>query len=363
MDSGSLPVAASDVALLLTLVGRTRQVLQAAALGAGMTGAASAAYQRYGMARDRRRYPPLGDLVDIGGRRLHLLMSGGAGPPLVIVAALGDPAIVWLAIQRALAPEVPVVLYDRGGLGWSDPACGARTAGRMADELHALLRAARIEPPYVLAGHSLGGLIALIYTARHRENVAGLALIDSSHPDMHTRLPADAPMIGKRAEWLLRAARWRLTPLGLVRLADDLGIRQQASDQARQNYPPDVAAAARAFTLSTYGRRATVSELAHIKRSCDEARACLAELGTLPLAVVTSSEHDPHHAPGSPVDRKRSRWYATWSVLQAEFAELSRNSSHTVAERSGHYVHRDDPGLVAGILRDLARSGRNMTTA
>jgi pimeloyl-ACP methyl ester carboxylesterase len=244
-DRGPLPITVGDVALLLSLVGRIRHVLQAAALGAGMTGVASAAYQGYGMARDRRRHPPPGDLVDIGGQRLHLLMAPGAGPPLVIVAALGDPAIVWLAMQRALAPEVPVVLYDRGGPGWSDPARRGRTAGRMADELHALLTAAGIEPPYVLAGHSLGGLIALIYTARHRENVAGLALIDSSHPDMHARLPADSPLISGRREWLLRAARWRLTPLGLVRLADDLGIRRQVSDQAQRNYPPDVAAAAR----------------------------------------------------------------------------------------------------------------------
>jgi hypothetical protein len=107
--------------------------------------------------------------------------------------------------------------------------------------------------------------------------------------------------------------------------------------------------------LSSRQRRADVSELTHISRSCSEARACLADLGNLPLAVVTSSEHDPGHAPGSRADRERSRWYTTtWSVLQAEFAELSRNSSHTVAKRTGHYIHRDDPGLVVGILRDLA---------
>jgi pimeloyl-ACP methyl ester carboxylesterase len=359
--TATLPIAVGDGALLLTLVGRTRHVLQAAALGAGITGAASAAYQGYGMARDRRRYPPLGDLVDIGGQRLHLLMTRGPGPPLVIVAALGEPAIDWLSIQRALAPEVPVVIYDRGGLGWSDPARGARTAGPMADELHALLTAARIAPPYVLAGHSLGGLIALIYTARHRQNVAGLALIDSSHPDMHTRLPADRPLISGRREWLLRAAQFRLTPLGLVRMADDLGIRRQISDQARRDFPLDVAAPARAFILSSRQRRANVSELAHVKRSRDEARACLADLGTLPLAVITSSEHDPRNVPGSAAARKRSRWYATWSVLQAELAGLSRNSSHTIAPRAGHYVHHDDPDLVVGTLRDLARSAANMT--
>lgn len=110
-----------------------------------------------------------------------------------------------------------------------------------------------------------------------------------------------------------------------------------------------------AHMLSSRQRRADVSEMAHLSRSCSEARACLADLGTLPLAVITSSEHIPGHAPGSPASQKRSRWYTTtWSVLQAEFADLSRDSSHTVAERAGHYIHRDDPDLVIGILRDLA---------
>jgi pimeloyl-ACP methyl ester carboxylesterase len=307
------------------------------------------------MARDRRRYPPVGDLVDIGGRRLHLLMTPGAGPPLVIVAALGTPAIDWLAVQRELAPEVPVVLYDRGSIGWSDPGPGPRTAGQMADELHALLTAAHIKPPYVLAGHSLGGLIVLIYTARHREQVAGLALIDSSHPDMHKRLPAGEFLAHGRGRYLLRAAQWRLRPLGLVRLADDLGLRRQVTDWARRAYPPDVAATARAFALSSRQRRADVSEMAHLRRSCDQARGCLADLGALPLAVITSSEHIPGQAPSSRAAQRRSHWYTvTWSVLQAEFADLSRNSSHTVAERAGHYIHRDDPDLVICILRDLA---------
>jgi pimeloyl-ACP methyl ester carboxylesterase len=334
-------------------------VLRAAALAWGTVGLISVAYQGYGMVLDRRRYRPPGELVDIGDRKLHMLVTPGAGPPLVIVTALGTPAIDWLAVQGALAPEVPVVLYDRGGLGWSDSGPRPRTAARMADELHALLNAAHIEPPYVLAGHSLGGLIALIYTVRHREHVAGLALIDSSHPDMDQRLPSSGRLASRRSEWLLRAARWRLTLLGLVRLADDLGIRRQITAQAQRIYPADVAAAGRALMLSSRQRRADVSEMAHTSRSCNDVRACLVDLGTLPLAVVTSSEHDPTHPADSPAARKRSNWYPTWRVLQAELADLSRNSSHTIAQRAGHHIHRDDPGLVTGILRDLANLARN----
>ena len=107
----------------------------------------------------------------------------------MIITALGTPAIDWLSIQRALVGDVPVVLYDRAGVGWSEAGRRSRTVVRMADELHAVLAAAHIDPPYILAGHSLGGLIALVYTARHREHVTGLALIDSSHPDMEERLP------------------------------------------------------------------------------------------------------------------------------------------------------------------------------
>jgi pimeloyl-ACP methyl ester carboxylesterase len=224
----------------------------------------------------------------------------------------------------------------------------------MADELHGLLAAAQIEPPYVLAGHSLGGLIALIYTARHREHVAGLALIDSSHPDMETRLSTGRFAVSRHAD-MLHLALLRLRPLGFARLADDLGIRRQLSDRARRMYPPDVASAGRALMLSSRQRRADVAELVHLSQSCDQARACVADLDDLPLAVLTSSEQDPNRAPGSRAARKRSQWYAAWRELQTEFVRLSRNSSHTVAERAGHHIHRDDPRLVVDVLRDLAR--------
>ena len=332
-------------------------MLQAAALGLGAAGLVSAAYQNYGVARDRRLYPPPGDLVDVGDRKLHMLRSSGTGPPIVIITALATPAIDWLSIQRALVDEVPVVLYDRGGVGWSDAGGRPRTAACMADELHALLTAADIEPPYVLAGHSLGGLIALIYTVRHREDVAGLALIDSSHPDMEKRL-ATGRFVASYGEWLLHLALLRLRPLGFARLADDLGIRRQLSDRARRMYPPDVTSAGRALMLSSRQRRADVAELAHLSQSCDQARACMADLDNLPLAVLTSSEDDPNRAPGSRAAQNRSRWYGAWSQMQAELVQLSRNSRQTVAERAGHHIHRDEPQLVTDVLRDLAHRTR-----
>lgn len=317
-----------------------------------MAGIASAAYQHYGMARDRRRFPPPGRLVDIGGRRLHVLASTGSGLPVVVVSALGTPALEWLSIQRELAPGVPVVLYDRAGLGWSDTAPGPRTAAVMAGELDALLTAADIPTPYVLAGHSIGGLVALLYIARHRERVAGLALIESSHPDMYVGLPR-VGLLTRYGDWMLSAVRWRAKPLGLARLLSDLGISRQDARRAQLIYPPDVAAAGHVLMQSSAQRRADVSEMIHIKRTCEEARAGLASLGNLPLTVLTCSEHSPHHEPGSRADREHIRWYAAWRILQDELAGLSPDSDHIVATSAGHLINRDDPHLVTRVLRDL----------
>ena len=338
---------------------RIRHALKAAALGLGAAGLASAAYQSYGLALDRRRYRPPGDLVDIGGRKLHLLMTPGAGPPLVIVAALGIPAIDWLAIQRALAPDVSVVLYDRGGIGWSDPGPWPRTAARMADELHALLTAARIKPPYVLAGHSLGGLIALIYTALHRDHVAGLALIDSSHPDMHKRLPAGEFFTHGRIRWMLHAAQWRLTPMGLVRLADDLGVRRKLTDRRgvfTRLMPPPRAVPSCCLPASaapTCRKWPTLAGAA--------AKHALVWLTLAPCRWPSSPPANiflTTHRAAAPPKNAAAGTPPPGACCKQNSLTLSRNSSHTVAERAGHYIHRDDIGLVTGILRDLAHRAR-----
>jgi pimeloyl-ACP methyl ester carboxylesterase len=326
----------------------------AAAAGCGL---ASAAYQEYGAARDRGGYPPPGRLVDVGGRKLHLLAAAGTGPPVVVIPAVGGPALEWVSLQRALSPDVPVILYDRAGLGWSDPAPGPRSAGAMASELHALLGAAGIAPPYVLAGHSIGGLAALAYTARYRSQVAALALIEPSHPDMDERLPRYG-MLPSRADWTLRAARLRARPLGRRRLASDLGVSQKLSEEARRSFPPDLAAAGRALMLSPGHRRAAAAEMFAIDRTCDEARAAmtgLSGLPGLPLTVLTRTEPCPGEAQASCTGLRRSRWLATWRELHEEFAALVPGAAHVFAPGAGHYVHRDDPGLVARVLRDLAR--------
>ena len=131
-------------------------------VAAGAIALIIAAYQAAGEAQDRRRYQPPGRLVDVGGRRLHIRCVGDGSPTVVIIPALGAYSAAWLEVQDALATHTKVCVYDRPGLGWSDPVAAWPSAAGMARDLHGLLEAPDIEPPFALAGHSMGGLEAVL---------------------------------------------------------------------------------------------------------------------------------------------------------------------------------------------------------
>jgi len=210
----------------------------------------------------------------------------------------------------------------------------------MAEELHSLLHNAGIQPPYVLAGHSMGGFVVRVFIGMYPDEVAGLALIDASHPEMPKRLPRTA-LWHYPAGHLLTAAREWLRPLGLCRLACDLGIRRSGS------------------VPSARGRRADAAEIAGIKARCRETLTIVGNLGDLPLVVLTSNAVDPNDAPGSRQERGQKRFYPAWAVMQDELAELSTDSAHVVADHGGHHLNRDNPELVAQALISLVERVRS----
>ena len=313
----------------------------AGALGAGAAALAlaSAAYQAAGDRRDRRRRPPPGRLIDVGGYRLHIVCTGEGSPPVVIVPALGATAGDWREVQRRLAADSTVCVYDRAGLGYSESPHRHRTARRMAEELHALLHGAGIPPPYVLAGHSLGGVVTRVFARLYPGEVAGVALIDASHPDMLRRIP-NTFLWHYPAGPLLVAARERARPLGLRRLARDLGLSAgNGVGWSRQ-------------------QRAEQGELLALKAICRQASRMVGDLGDIPLAVVTANEMDPNLVPRGRTQRALSRFYRGWIVLQHEMTGLSADSTHVVAEYGGHHLNHDNPELVVQAIADLVRRVR-----
>ena len=240
-----------------------------------------------------------------------------------------------------------VVLYDRAGLGWSDPGPWPRTAGRMAEELHRLLLAAEVPPPYVMVGHSLGGYVVRLYAARHPERLAGMVLVDSSHEDQVRRLPGRGRYIDEKK---LRALRFQLKPLGAVRAAVALGVRREPRRSAVRWCPADLLEAYVACRLSTSFRRTGVQELLGFDPGAAEVRAEAGHLGHLPLIVVTAGTKDREY--------RGPQWYAAWREMQDELTQLSEHSAQVIAEHAGHHVHHDDPPLVVDAIRELVREAR-----
>jgi pimeloyl-ACP methyl ester carboxylesterase len=318
-------------------VAQAKQLLLRALLVAAAAGAASAVYQRVADVRDRRRFPPPGRLVPVGGdRRLHLFEVGEGTPAVVIVPALNGNILEWLHIVRELQQNTRVCVYDRAGIGWSDPLPPGRlTIPAMAADLYALLEASGIAPPYVVAGHSLGGVIARRFAADYPKQVCGLVLVDSSHDDQAARLPWRQGA-GANLEFALRR---QARVLGARRLAAALGLTPDLEASVAIEAPPEYAGAARAINLSTLSRRTTVAEMLLAARHRNQPP----DLGSLPLTVLTSA----------------TTTLAVWPQLQDELAATSTASQHVHARHAGHNIHIDEPESVVGAIRDMIDLGRS----
>jgi pimeloyl-ACP methyl ester carboxylesterase len=312
--------------------------VRTALLGATVMGSA-AAVQQVLTVRDRRRYPAPGLLVHVDGRQMHLQVRGADsdGPTVVLEAGMGSFSPNWHWVQEELAPVVRSVSYDRAGLGWSGRSRHPRDAQSIATELRDALREAAIEPPYVLAGHSFGGLPVRAFADLYPELTAGLVLVDASHPDQWVRWPT--PHAGRILEVSQRIFGW-LGWLGVLR-ALNLSRGISAGLPARQ------AAELRAGAALP-GLAAT--EAAQI-RSWSVSREQLnaaAPLGALPLAVLAVSEQ--------PVGGE------LLTALQRELAELTDDASFEVIQGASHeslISNREHARAVAKTIEAMVQAVRD----
>ena len=150
------------------------------AVAAALLFATGFSYEQVGEWRDHREFPQVGRSVDIGGRALNIYCSGEGSPAVVFDSGSGQPGYSWVLVQPEVAKTTRACWYDRAGYGWSDPAEGLRTSADIADDLHKLLSAAGVGPPYLLVGHSFGGFNVRVFADRFRGETAGLVLVDSA---------------------------------------------------------------------------------------------------------------------------------------------------------------------------------------
>lgn len=265
---------------------------------------------------------PLGGstyLVD--GHRLYLHCTGAGAPTVVLFNGLGERTPSWAWVQHDVSPATRVCAYDRAGEGWSG---GNASTQRLASDLHGLLRAARIPGPYVLAGHSVGGTYALVYALRYPDDVAGLALIDSSTPYQFDLpdYPGTYAMLRRLYSVMPAFAR-----AGIPRLVPGFG-----------GLPPQARNAASAFASSPRELRADRAEVAALPQMFDEAKA-VTTIGAKPLAVVTA-----------PRGAQRG-----WLDAQRRLAALSTNSVQRTVAGATHAELLEDKRYAAITSRAITQ--------
>jgi len=318
---------------------------------------------------DGKAYTGAQQLVPIAhGRKLNLYCVGQGGPTVIFDAGLTDPLNVWAYVQAAIAGRMRACSYDRAGVGYSDPGVRPATSVNMVDDLHQLLTAAAIAPPYLLVAHSSGALNARLYAYYYPQEVAGMVLVDptvENQTDAFRRLAApkstaeqwDAltiePGLTMRRN-CIRAAEVGIVP-GSAR-ADECGFPQ---------YPQLSGAVQEAtirFQLQPAFQRAQLAEEEQVFRySAEQVRAAHASYGNLPLEVLSRSPWPPpKNATPERLALSHAR-YALWLQLHRSVAALSARGTHTVVVDAGHAIQLEQPqAVIDAILRVRAGIGPDL---
>ncbi|HEX8093158.1 alpha/beta fold hydrolase [Jatrophihabitans sp.] len=267
--------------------------------------------------------PMPGKLVDVGGYRLHLSCAGTGTPTVVLLNGLAETSPLWARVSPAVARSTRVCAYDRAGQGWSEDSPHAADATNAATDLHRLLSAAGEPGPYVLAGHSSGGVHALTYAHLYPREVAGVVLLDSASPH---QVELVKPFNG---EYQVMRRVLAVAPT-LFRFGAG-HITQAMSAPALPGVAGQQVAV---FANSPRGMANMRAEQAALPETLRQAQA-LTTLGTTPLVVLTAKDN---------VDHKQG-----WGTAQDQLAALSRNTRHTVADLDHLAFLQDPAGSVLSI--------------
>jgi len=317
-------------------------------------------YQRWGAARDQKRYPAPGVLADVGGHRLHFLAAGESGPAVVFESGLMSTVLSWQALQPEIAKLARTFCYDRAGLGWSDSGPAPRDAEQIVAELRALLQRANVQPPYILVGHSFAGLTTRVFASCYPEEIVGLVLIDPVVPgEWHPASEHNRQRIRTGAKILRRAAT--LSRFGALRFVSLLllaGIKPIADPLVRLmskgapkgdgttrsplfwNLPPAERSMAPVFWVVPKFTETIASQLENLPHSAAQVAAS-GKLREIPVTVISAAS--------TPRERQSE---------QAAIAQASSLGKHIMAARSGHWIMEDEPELVLEAIKDVIEQVR-----
>ncbi len=309
-------------------------------------------YQKFGTRRDLKLNPPPGKLIDLGTHRLHLLdvgkAQGNGRPTILLEAGLMSTVLSWNEVRDELAKNYRVISYDRAGLGWSDPGPNPRHIDRMVDELSLLLERSAIAGPFILVGHSFGGLTMPLFAARYPDKTVGLVLVDPvapaewNPPSEQDRKRAEiGAKVCRRAAWLARIGFIRfiafLLTSGAKKIADYF-VRlisrgtPQGSGNVRSPLFWNLPAQERAMTGVFWVQEKFCVTIASQLENLPAAAARVAGLGNFtdkPVIILSASS-----IPARRLEEHRA------------MAKRLTNGRHVLADQSSHWIMQDQRELV-----------------
>ncbi len=304
-----------------------------------------------GEARDNARFPPPGRMVDVGGRRMHILCNGDGngdgngdapGPTVVVEQGAGSPSMLWWPLVDQVAAFARVCTYDRAGYQWSDATPGARSLQDRVADLHALLVGAGTPGPYVFVAHSFGGPLVRLFALAYPDQVAGMVLVDTPDETVIFR-PSYlkyAGQIGGVAGVLHVAARF-----GLVRAAISLWRTVPNGFTAEQFAALKAHLARPRFFAALADDVAALARVPPGQREPD----AFGRLGTKPLVVLRH---------GIPFPGPAAVLEDGWEAGQERLAAMSTHGELVLAAKSNHMIQSDEPELVINAIRRVLAASR-----
>ena len=278
-----------------------------------------------------------GRMVDIGGRRLHLVCSGSGFPTVIFESGSGEGWYSWALVQGEVGQHVRACSYDRSGIGYSDPDPRPRSVAHLINDLHELLLRSGEQGPFVLVGHSLGGLLVRRYAMTYRGDVAALVFIDSAHEDASRGVPLELEEASKKALAARgeRIKSWRTS--GRFEVMN-----------FHSNLPPDLAAQLRPLSASDnwWTARFVENMLPDVQDDLSPEQRRL----DVPVVVITATQWPtPARFPAGPWNQNM----ANRLCLQKELATRSSRTKHLFTH-TGHHVQFEDPDLVIASIIEVA---------
>jgi pimeloyl-ACP methyl ester carboxylesterase len=349
--------------------GRMRRALQGVAIVLLVAAVAGFTFEQMSRWQDSQHRFRVGRAVDVGGRTLNIDCAGSGSPAVILEAGGGGyGGYGWRVVQSGVAKFTTVCWYDRAGEGWSDPPLAARSSSTIVNDLHELLRRAPVTGPYVLVGHSVGGEYVRIFTANFPSEVAGVVLVDSSHPDQ--REPAMMLSPVNRMPTLVR----RLMCSAVLPMVERFGLIRIGHRNAAVDVPPQFlseGAATRAIrnqrakgveTDANQGCAATDggairTDTGSGDPEVDGAARNAGDLGDRPLIVLTAGQY---WRPNDPVAAQQiEQFHQTWvNQLQPELAHLSTNGKQVIVENSDHGIPDEAPEAVVTAVQEVVTGVR-----